>query len=343
MGSSTRAAAARVSLMSGPASPNLASVTTTSSESTCSPGSARIIIEYANSTDDSFSPMPVTLSFARGVISRSSAMPCRMVWISSICRCRFLRKVSKKSNFCCTRRMATSSWRRRTRSTISLTRSMSPSHAASLQATRSLVTPASAETTTIGSRSRRSATMSIAFATRCASPTEVPPNLITIMMSYALRVARCASRPTSQLAPRYSQPSQHPLRLEQLRVQQRGACGTSDRVVDERDHPIVEDRIGTQPSHAHRHAALAVAVEARLRAVGRVDVVDRMRRRGGKTQLLRLAAKLAHGVNDLRAAGRLPQLHRHRHQMPVDGRHAVGLRGDADRRGNEALPVPPSE
>ena len=44
-----------------------------------------------------------------------------------------------------------------------------------------LVTPESAETTTIGFRCRRSATMSMAFATRSASPTEVPPNLMTIM------------------------------------------------------------------------------------------------------------------------------------------------------------------
>src|SRR5205807_9294794 len=122
-------------------------------------------------------------------------------------------------------------------------------HAASVEATRSLVTPASAETTTIGSRSRRSATMSMALATRCASPTEVPPNLMTIMIGCALRVARCALRPPSPLATRNRQLSQQSLRLQQLRVEQRGAGGPANGVVHQRHHPVVEDGAGTEAAH----------------------------------------------------------------------------------------------
>ena len=63
---------------------------------------------------------------------------------------------------------------------ISSTRAASQARAASVAATSSFVTPASADTTTIGFKCRRSATISIAFATRCASPTDVPPNLMMI-------------------------------------------------------------------------------------------------------------------------------------------------------------------
>src|SRR5512132_1605231 len=103
---------------------------------------------------------------------------------------------------------------------ISATRFESCAHAASLAATRSLVTPASAETTTIGSRCLRSETISIAFATRSASPTDVPPNLMTIM----------------------DELSQQSPRLQELRVQNRGSGGAANRVVHERDHAQVENR-----------------------------------------------------------------------------------------------------
>src|SRR6187549_2555413 len=111
-------------------------------------------------------------------------------------------------------------------------------HAASLAATRSFVTPESAETTTIGFSARRSATMSIAFATRSASPTEVPPNLMTIIARF----------------------SQHPPRLQQLRVQHGCAGGAADGVVHERHHAEVEDGAGAEAADADGHAVLAVAI-----------------------------------------------------------------------------------
>src|SRR5438046_8707000 len=114
---------------------------------------------------------------------------------------------------------------------IWLTRSASHARAASLAATRSFVTPLSAETTTIGCCSLRSATMSIAFATRCASPTEVPPNLMTIMAGLY------GERRTA-----YGERSQEPLGLEKFGIQDRRAGGASDGVVHQRDHSEIAQR-----------------------------------------------------------------------------------------------------
>src|SRR5579859_2566155 len=163
---------------------------------------------------------------------------------------------------------------------ISFTRSMSHAFAASLAATSSFVTPASAETTTIGFRSRRPATMSIAAATRSASPTEVPPNLMTIMRpSSALRAPSPRERGEGLLGPRPAQrgeggrrpgegqASQQPLRLQQLRVEDRCAGGAANRVVHQRDHADVEQRAWTEPADRYAHAVLAVSIEARLGAI----------------------------------------------------------------------------
>src|ERR1043165_1051899 len=294
--------------------------------------------------------MATTLSFALGVISRSSAMPCRIVRTWSICFWSCLRNASKKSNFCWTRRVATSSWRCRTRSMISATRSTSRRRAASVAATRSFVTPASAETTTIGLRGCRSATISMAFATRSASPTLVPPNLMTIIATLSpLRhpEPRRRRRISSAEILRCAQDdgySQEPFRFQQLRVQQRRPRRAAYRVVDERDHADVKQRARTDAADADGHAALAVAVEARLRAVGLLEDVDRMFRRAREPQLLRDAAEVAQRLLDL-VDRRHVVAHRERdrHQMAVDRRHAVRLRGDAHRRVDEALAVPRAE
>src|ERR1700694_3820854 len=163
---------------------------------------------------------------------------------------------------------------------------MSDDRAASVAATRSFVTPASAETTTIGCRSRRSATMSMALATRSASPTEVPPNLMTI-------TARLP--PGSQLAVGSSQSicvddcelrtancelSQKSLRLKQFGVQNGRSGGAADGVVNKCDHAQVEQRAGTQPPDGDAHAAFPIAIESRLRSIVARDVVQRLPRCG---------------------------------------------------------------
>src|SRR5713101_5488586 len=200
---------------------------------------------------------------------------------------------------------------------------MSHARAASVAATRSFVTPASADTTTIGSSFCRSATISMAFATRCASPTEVPPNL---MMITAAR-------------------SQKALRLQQLRIQDRCAGGAADRVVHESHHAEIEQRAGAEPAHGDAHAALAVAIEARLRAIVSVQVVDRLARSGRKSQRLRLAAEVVDRLAELIEIHEISaaQPHGDGHQMSIDRRHAVHLRRDAERRVDESFAVPSAQ
>src|SRR5436190_10361418 len=350
-GISTRCAASRVFAMSGVAPPKRSSVQITSSECTCSPGSARIIIVYANRTDDSFSPIDITLSRARGVISPRSAMPRRIVSISSICLSSCLMNDSKKSDFCCTSCSATSSCRWRTAAMISRTRFGSCEHAASDASTRLFVTPESAETTTIGLRCLRSATISIAFATRSASPTEVPPNLMTIIAAARPDgrwqmadgpATRVALLPSAICHPP-SVASQQSPRLQQLRVEDRRARGAANRVVHERDHAQVEHVARAEAADADGHAALAIAIEPRLRTVGRVDVVQRMFGREWKSERLRLAAerldRCAHVFNRRMVA----QLHGDRHQMSVDRRDAIHLRGDRHLRVDVMRAVPLAE
>src|SRR2546428_5295134 len=217
---------------------------------------------------------------------------------------------------------------------------MSQARAASLAATRSFVTPASAETTTIGFFSRRSATMSIAFATRCASPTEVPPNLMTIMTRWPLAVGRWpwpllfGERRTAN-----GQLSQQPLRLEQLGVQDRRTRGAANRVVHQRDHPQIEQRTRTQAADRDAHAMFAIAIEARLRAIISIDIMQRLPRRRWQSQVLRLSTKIvdrfAHLLNIHEIA--IAKAERDRHQMAVDRRNAIDLCRDAERRVDELI------
>src|SRR5437868_1355319 len=137
---------------------------------------------------------------------------------------------------------------------------MSHCRAASVAATRSFVTPANAETTTIGNCDFRSATMSIAFATRCASPTEVPPNLMTIMARPRAESSRLSvlgsQKPFGQPTTDNRQRSQQPLRLEQLRIQDRHSRGAANGVVHQRDHPKIEQRARTEPADRDAHPSL---------------------------------------------------------------------------------------
>src|SRR5258708_5694612 len=240
-------------------------------------------------------------------------------------------------------------------SMMASTRAPSCARAASVAATRSLVTPANAETTIIGLRSRRSATMSIAFATRLASPTDVPPNLMTIMDGFRLTVASCQLRrhsafsrsplrttaPTRQPAAGNRQPStahrppssQQPLCFEQLRVEDGCSGRASDRVVHKRHHPQVEQWTWTEAADRDAHPVLPVAVQARLRAVVSIDIVNRRFRRGRETEPLRLTAELLDHPAYFVEIVEIPaqQSERDRHQMPADGGYPIHLRGDAKR------------
>src|SRR5438552_2247991 len=144
---------------------------------------------------------------------------------------------------------------------------MSHCRAASVAATRSFVTPANAETTTIGNCDFRSATMSIAFATRCASPTEVPPNLMTIMARpRAARLPLAVGRWPwvgfyGEQRTANGERSQQPLRLEQLRIQDRHSRGAANGVMHQRDHPEVEQRARTQAADRDAHSMFAIAVQ----------------------------------------------------------------------------------
>ena len=115
-------------------------------------------------------------------------------------------------------------------------------------ATRSLSRPRAPRRRRSDCSSRRSATMSIAFATRSASPTEVPPNLMTITTAEC-KPFRAFHRSSSAF-------------------RQRCAGGAADGVVHERDHADVEERAGAEAADGDGHAVLAVAVEARLRTIG---------------------------------------------------------------------------
>src|SRR3954451_3309053 len=61
--------------------------------------------------------------------------------------------------------------------------------------------------------------------------------------------------------------SQQALAMHQFGVQDRRAGGAADRVVAERDELVVEDGTGTKTTDRHRHPAVAVRVECRLRPV----------------------------------------------------------------------------
>src|SRR5438445_957572 len=223
---------------------------------------------------------------------------------------------------------------------------MSQARAASLAATRSFVTPASADTTTIGFFSRRSATMSIAFATRCASPTDVPPNLMTIMTRWPLAVGRwpwpllLGERRTAN-----GELSQQPLRFQQLRIQNRRTRGAANRVVHQRDHPQIEQRTRTEAADRDAHAVFAIAIEARLRAIISIDIMQRLPRRRWQPQVLRLSTKIvdrfAHLLNIHEIA--IAKAKRDRHQMAVDRRNAIHLCRDAERCVDELILFEPAE
>src|SRR4051812_19408884 len=111
-----------------------------------------------------------------------------------------------------------------------------------------LVTPASADTTTIGLRSRRDPTIPAARVIASASPTDVPPNLRTITGAGSTGSGEAA-------------------RQKELGVQYRCAGGPADDVVPRHDELDVEKRVGSHPTERDGHAAAGADVESGLRPV----------------------------------------------------------------------------
>ena len=183
---------------------------------------------------------------------------------------------SKKSNFCCTSRMATSSWRWRTRADdlrdalrLLLARRFAGGDEIVRHAGQRRDDDDRLEVPPLGDdvdRVRDAIRIADGGAAELDDDHETPP---AVGCSAGCRIhTRLASASCSAAS---SSPS-----LQQLGVQQRRSRGAANGVVHERDHAEVEQRAGAQAADRDGHAALAVAVEPRLRAVGQVDVVDRL-------------------------------------------------------------------
>src|SRR4051812_40429946 len=99
--------------------------------------------------------------------------------------------------------------------------------------------------------------------------------------------------------------SQERLPMHQFGVQDRGAGGTADRVVAERDELVVEHRTRTQATYRHGHAAVATRVERRLGPILFGEIDERLRRRRRQPELLRSAAERIPGGDDRFGVGLL--------------------------------------
>src|SRR5919197_912151 len=145
--------------------------------------------------------------------------------------------------------------------------SRSPLPAARAMAKSWSVTLASALTTTTGFSGRRSRTMHAARSMAAASSTDVPPNFMMIMHE---------ARWSIQVS----------LHLQQFRIEQRRARRPADGIVREHSELPIQKVAGTQPAHAHGHAAATFGVQPRLWAVRRAIVHDRLLGRIWQLQFL---------------------------------------------------------
>src|SRR5206468_5996174 len=154
---------------------------------------------------------------------------------------------------------------------------------ASRAAARSaFVVPAVAETTTTTcSRPAAFARIAAAASMRLAVPSDVPPNLW-------ITSGRC----TVSLLLGSREGGRRPLGFsgnvlfpdEQLRVEHGGPRRAPDRVVRKADEAQAAAGGRPQPADRCRHPSAEVAIEARLRPVGRLEVDERLRRGRGKVE-----------------------------------------------------------
>src|SRR6266568_2845824 len=143
-------------------------------------------------------------------------------------------------------------------------------------------------TTTTGLCSSRSRTIPTARSMALASPTEVPPNFMTMDISYwnphlsqeRRKMAPPLSRRVRARSPQIS------LRLQQLGVEQRGSGGTADRIVGEQGELPVKHSTRTQAADRRGHATAGINIKARLRTISRVCLQHGSFRRAGEFLLL---------------------------------------------------------
>src|SRR5579875_114612 len=244
----------------------------------------------------------------------------------------------------------------------------SPSMAVDAMARSLLVVLPIAETTTTGARSRRAWTMPATRSIAAADPTEVPPNFMTIMrrprgvrspqrrrdakkaivepQRYGeAEEGRSKSEPEGTEAAEgagktvqtgWGSSVEHPFRMHQLGIQHGGSGGAADGVVAQSDELVIENGAGAEAADEGRHAALALGIAARLRAVVFAHIDDGPRGRAGEMAFLRHAAEAVISGMQL-GHGRLSgKLYRDGNRMTVNDRDAVAVRA---HHGRERLDV----
>src|SRR6266702_7467406 len=70
-----------------------------------------------------------------------------------------------------------------------------------------------------------------------------------------------------------------PSRHQQLRIQNRRARRSTNRIVTERDTSIIQDFVGRQAANGNAHPVSRIAIQPRLRSIGLLTDDNRPRRR----------------------------------------------------------------
>jgi hypothetical protein len=105
----------------------------------------------------------------------------------------------------------------------------------------------------------------------------------------------------------------------------------------------VQYAAGTKSSNAGSHARSAVGIETRLRPVGRLQVLQRLRRRAGQPEFLGYSSKLVPSGNDLRGLCFFFQLYRYRFRVSVLDCHAVALCAHGELAWRHAVSIQSSQ
>ena len=194
----TRAA---ISLSFGTAAPNDASVATRRRGSTQTAGTSRARRAPTRSRDDTSSPALSIASDVRGETSSRREMPRERFRSLRSSRSSAASQLSASSEGSASASSA-ALWRAATRPEMASAPTRSFLFEASRSETRRSVTPPIAETTTSGLSPFRAATMLATRPIRSPSPSDVPPNLRTIIERRAGRWPREARRSGAPPPPR---------------------------------------------------------------------------------------------------------------------------------------------
>ena len=183
----------------------------------------------------------------------------------------------------------TARWRSRSASTSRRAPSASPDLASAATSSSLSVTPPSAETTTTGAGTPRAA----------CSLRDDRGHAADGVGGRRPTSRRTSSRASASLA--LAQPAR-PRATSSSAFSTAAPAAPRIGVVAEREELVVEHGTRAQPSDGHRHAAVAVDVEPRLRAILLGQVDDRLRRRRRQLERLRRAAEAGQRVRGLRRA-----------------------------------------